>query len=78
MERKRLRGRIKTFWLFLLIFSIMALVSNLAVQFFMKGEIDFYYSLSTSFTIGIVIAIVMSTKKISRMINGGNNDEKTE
>lgn len=59
----RLHGRIRHFWMFMAVTSVVAFISNSAVQIIIKGEVDFHGAITTSVIIGIVLAILMVSKK---------------
>jgi hypothetical protein len=61
-ERHILHGRIKRFWVFLAATSLAAFLSNSAIQMLLKGEVDLQGSITISLTLGIVLAIVMSSQ----------------
>lgn len=58
-----LHGRIKRFWLFLATTSLAAFLSNSAIQMLLNGEVDMQRAITMSLTLGIVLAIVMSSHK---------------
>ena len=61
-ERHILHGRIKRFWLFLVIASLAAFISNSAIQIVLRGEVNVNSAITTSLTLGIVLAIVMASQ----------------
>ena len=61
-ERHVLHGRIKRFWLFLVVASLAALISNSAIQLLLKGDINVNSAITTSLTLGIVLAIIMASQ----------------
>lgn len=61
VERHVLHGRIKRFWLFLAATSLAAFLSNSAIQMLLNGEVDIQRAITMSLTLGIVLAIVMSS-----------------
>jgi uncharacterized membrane protein YhaH (DUF805 family) len=58
-----LHGRIKRFWIFMLLTSIVAFIANSSVQMILKGEVDVHSAATTSLTMGIVIAILMAAQQ---------------
>ncbi len=59
--RHILHGRIKNFWIFLVITSLVAFTANVATQMLSTGMINLNNAISTSLAMGIVLAIIMST-----------------
>lgn len=64
---RNLRGRIRHFWIFMVVVSVVAFISNYSVQIIMKGDADIQGTATTSIIIGIVIAILMASR-VSRKI----------
>ena len=61
-ERHTLHGRIKRFWVFLAATSLAAFLSNSAIQVLLNGEVNIQSAITMSLTLGIVLAILMSSK----------------
>ena len=58
-----LHGRIKRFWAFLAITSLVAFIANAAAQIALQGGVDLQRAVTISLTLGIVLAIIMSSQK---------------
>jgi len=61
-ERHILHGRIKRFWVFLAATSLAAFLSNSAIQMLLNGEVNIQSAITMSLTLGIVLAIIMSSQ----------------
>lgn len=61
-ERHVLHGRIKRFWVFLAATSLAAFLSNSTIQMLLNGEVNIQSAVTISLTLGIVLAIVMSSQ----------------
>ena len=63
-----LRGLVKGFWIFAIVFIIIMLITNAVTQFLLNGVIDFERAVTLSVSMGIVLALVISiqTKKRRR------------
>ena len=57
-----LHGRIKKFWMFMALTSFVAFVANSATQMLFKGEVDLQGAVTLSLTLGIVLAIFMTSQ----------------
>ena len=57
-----LHGRVKRFWVFLAVTSIVAFIANAASQMILQGGIDIKRAVTISLTLGIVLAIIMSSQ----------------
>jgi hypothetical protein len=60
-----LHGRVKRFWLFMGLTSLVAFIANIATQMVLQGQIDLQRAITLSLTLGIVLAIVMSAQQNS-------------
>jgi hypothetical protein len=61
-DKHILHGRIKRFWLFLAATSLAAFLSNSAIQMLLNGEVNMQSAITMSLTLGIVLAIFMSSQ----------------
>ncbi len=61
-DRHILHGRIKRFWIFLIATSLAAFLSNSAIQMLLGGEVNIQGAITMSLTLGIVLAIIMSSQ----------------
>ena len=62
MGKRNLHGRIKRFWLFMVIASFVAFIANSSIQMLISGEVDMNSALTTSVSLGIVIALFMASQ----------------
>ncbi len=63
----KLHGRIKRFWIFMFVTSVVAFVANSGVQVLLRGEVDLHGAISTSLTLGIVLSIVMASQVMHKV-----------
>jgi uncharacterized membrane-anchored protein len=61
MEGKHdLRGLVKGFWIFAIVFITIMLITNAVTQFLLNGAVDFERAVTLSVSMGIVLALVIS------------------
>ena len=57
-----LHGRIKKFWIFMAVTSLVAFAANTLTQMLFTGVVDFQGAAVISLTMGIVLAVFMTSK----------------
>lgn len=57
-----LHGRIKKFWMFMIVTSLVAFAANTLTQMLFKSEVDFSGAAAISLTMGIVLAVFLTSQ----------------
>ena len=64
MEKHKLRGRLKRFWFFMSVTALVSFLANIITQFLLNGEVDITRAITLSLTLGIVLAILFSYRRM--------------
>ena len=62
MTKGNFRGRIKRFWIFLVLITVVAFVSNISVQMVLSPQVDYEGAIINSFTLALVLTIIFTTE----------------
>ena len=62
MATHNLHGRVKKFWIFLVVISVVTFIANISAQVIFQGGFDLQRAITLSLTMGIVLAIVMAAQ----------------
>jgi uncharacterized protein YqgC (DUF456 family) len=61
-----LHGRIKKFWMFMAVTSLVAFAANTLTQLLFKDAVDFSGAAAISLTMGIVLAVFLTSQNSRR------------